>query len=150
LIYYESELLLLFREVEMRALMVTDDVGEQLGLLGRAWDCSASDVLRRVLKEYRRQEDTPETNLFEEQIAVYAIYGGIRTEGLFDPVTGALKITTGILSGRVFSKPSGAAGAVVQAHSPDVNPNRNGWLFWIVSKTGKRLQSVRRKRRAGS
>ena len=35
---------------------------------------------------------------------------------------------------------------IVQQHSPEVNPNRNGWSFWIVSRTGKRLQTIRYER----
>ena len=81
-----------------------------------------------------------------EQEAVHAIYGGTRTDGLYDRVSQSLTITTGPLAGRSFSKPSGAAVALVQVYSPDVNPNRNGWSFWVVSKTGKRLQTIRYER----
>jgi hypothetical protein len=36
--------------------------------------------------------------------------------------------------------------ALVQEYSPDVNLNRNRWSFWVVSKTGKRLQAIRYER----
>ena len=33
--------------------------------------------------------------------------------------------------------------AVVTGLHPEVNPNRNGWSFWTITATGKRLQSIR-------
>jgi hypothetical protein len=113
----------------------------------RAWKTSASDTLRRLLVEFRgAEEPATSTASAPEQVAVHAIYGGTRTDGFYDPATQSLTITTGPLAGRTFSKPSGAAVALVQMHRPDVNPNRNGWSFWVVSKTGKRLQTIRYER----
>jgi negative regulator of replication initiation len=128
----------------MKPIAVTDDVYEQVELLARAWGVSKSDTLRRLLDNFRDSntslaDSSPETTA----VPVHVIYAGVRTDGLYDPVTQSLTITTGQLAGRVFSKPSGAAVALVQALSPGVNPNRNGWSFWILSKTGERLQSIR-------
>ncbi len=131
----------------MKQLEVADDVYEQVTLLARAWTTSASDVLRRLLIEFRGAEDaTASAKPTTDQVGVHAIYGGTRTDGLYDPVTQSLTITTGPLVGRTFSKPSGAAVALVGTQSPDVNPNRNGWSFWVVSNTGKRLQAIRYER----
>jgi hypothetical protein len=131
----------------VKQLEVADDVHEQVTLLARAWKTSASDALRRLLVEFRGAEEVPvSTKSSTEQVAVHAIYGGTRTDGLYDPVTQSLTITTGPLADRTFSKPSGAAVALVQAHRPDVNPNRNGWSFWVVSRTGERLQAIRHER----
>jgi predicted CopG family antitoxin len=131
----------------MKQLQVADDVYEQVTLLARAWTTSVSDVLRRLLIEFRDAEDpSASAKPTTEQISVHAIYGGTRTDGLYDPVTQSLTITSGPLAGRTFSKPSGAAVALVGALSPDVNPSRNGWSFWVVSKTGKRLQAIRYER----
>ena len=131
----------------MKQLEVADDVHEQVTLLARAWDTSASDALRRLLVAFRGADEpvVPAVPAAERQ-AVHAIYGGARTDGLFDRVSHSLTITTGPLAGRTFSKPSGAAVALVQLYSPEVNPNRNGWSFWIVSRTGKRLQTIRSER----
>ena len=128
----------------MRPLSVTEDVYEQVELLARAWGVSESDTIRRLLDTFR-SSGTPAVKPPSEitAVPVHVIYAGVRTDGLYDPVTRSLTITTGQLAGRVFSKPSGAAVALVETLSPDVNPNRNGWSFWTLSKTGQRLQSIR-------
>ena len=131
----------------MKQLEVADDVHEHVTLLARAWNTSASDALRRLLVLFRGpDEPTVSAVPVVEQEAVHAIYAGTRTDGLFDRVSHSLTITTGPLADRTFSKPSGAAVALVQICSPEVNPNRNGWSFWIVSRTGKRLQTIRYER----
>jgi hypothetical protein len=89
------------------------------------------------------QAETAPTN--PGQVAVHAIYAGSRTEGLYDPAVQSLTITTGPLAGKSFNKPSGAAVALVAALRPGVHPNRNGWSFWVDSRTGKRLQAIRYK-----
>lgn len=129
----------------MRQLPVADDVYEQVSLLARAWVTSPSDVLRRLLSEFRGSEDRP-AEPTEERIAVHAIYAGTRTEGSYDPRTQSLTITTGPLASQSFGTPSGAAVALVATLSPDVNPNRNGWSFWVQSANGERLQAIRSRR----
>lgn len=132
---------------DVKQLGVADDVHEQVTLLARAWNTSASDALRRLLAEFRdaSEPSVPVASALEQE-AVHAIYEGMRTNGLYDRVSHSLTITTGPLAGRTFGKPSGAAVALVQVYSPEVNPNRNGWSFWIVSRTGKRLQTIRYER----
>ena|SRR5882762_7027921 len=132
----------------MQQLTVADDVYEQVTLLARAWATSPGDVLRRLLNEFRGGENRP-TESAGERIAVHAIYAGTRTDGSFDPITQSLTITTGTLADRAFGTPSGAAVALVAALSPDVNPNRNGWSFWVQSASGERLQAVRSRRPRG-
>ncbi len=133
----------------MQQLAVTDEVYEQIALLARAWAISANDVIGRLLRDFRdtRAEAAPTQ---PEQVGVHAIYAGTRTEGLYDPAAQSLTITTGPLAGRTFSKPSGAAVALVAALRPDVHPNRNGWSFWVESRTGKRLQAIRYKPAQGT
>jgi len=48
---------------------------------------------------------------------------------VYDPATKAVSIISGTLQGKTYSTPSGAAVAVVSAHNPAINPNRNGWSF---------------------
>lgn len=130
-------------------LAVTDEVYEQITLLARAWAISPNEVIGRLLRDFRetQAETAPPT---PEKVAVHAIYAGTRTEGLYDPAAQSLTITTGPLAGRAFSKPSGAAVALVAALRPDVHPNRNGWSFWVDSRSGKRLQAIRYKPAPGS
>jgi hypothetical protein len=129
----------------VRQLSVADDVYEQVSLLARAWVTSPSDVLRRLLSEFRGSEDRP-AEPTEERIAVHAIYAGTRTEGSYDPRTQSLTITTGPVASQTFGTPSGAAVALVATLSPEVNPNRNGWSFWVQSANGERLQAIRSRR----
>jgi hypothetical protein len=129
----------------MRQLTVADDVYEQVTLLARAWATSPGDVLRRLLIEFRGPEDRP-VEPTAGRIAVHAIYAGARTEGSYDPITQSLTITTGPLADQAFGTPSGAAVALVAASSPEVNPNRNGWSFWVQSANGERLQAIRSRR----
>jgi hypothetical protein len=128
----------------MRDLAVADDVYDQVTLLARAWAVTPDDVLRRLLNEFRGVEDQPP--VAGGQIDVHAVYAGARTDGRYDPVTQSLTITTGPLADRTFSKPSGAAVALVAALSPGVHPNRNGWSFWVQSANGERLQAIRYQR----
>jgi hypothetical protein len=133
----------------MRSISVTDGVYDRIALLGRAWRYSDGEVIRRLLDEFstpdRRTDGTnlPDTPA-DNGVPVHAVYEGTRIEGVFQPGTRQLDITTGVLAGRSFRSPSGAAIAVVQAHNPEVHPNRNGWSFWIVTESGKWLQTIRR------
>lgn len=76
-------------------------------------------------------------------VDIHVDYDGMRIEAEFDPTSRSLLILNGSLEGERYKTPSGAAMAVVRRHRPDVDPHRNGWLFWTVSKTGAALQSVR-------
>src|SRR5258708_3636843 len=106
----------------MKALPVADDVYEQVELLARAWGVSGSDAVRRLLGSFRDgRASAVESSSEPTSVEVHVIYAGVRTDGLYDPMTQSLTITTGQLAGRVFSKPSGAAVALVQALSPGVN-----------------------------
>lgn len=78
-------------------------------------------------------------------LPVYADYGGHRTRGrYFAP--GRVEIIDGPLAGKSYKSPTGAARAVVRQYSPEVNDNRNGWMFWqLEDGSGGRvwLQSIR-------
>jgi hypothetical protein len=133
----------------MQQLTVTDAVYEQVTLLARAWAISVSDVVDRLLSDFRSMDRGP-ASAKAQQVAVHAIYAGVRTEGVYDRATKSLTITTGPLAGKTFSKPSGAAVALVAALRPGVQPNRNGWSFWIETSSGERLQAIRYEKVPGS
>ena len=126
----------------MQQLTVTDAVYEQVTLLARAWTISVSDVVDRLLRDFRSME-AEAAPAKARQVAVHAIYAGVRTEGMYDRASQSLTITTGPLAAKTFSKPSGAAVALVAALRPGVHPNRNGWSFWAESSSGRRLQAIR-------
>jgi hypothetical protein len=75
-------------------------------------------------------------------VEVHAVYEGRRTDAFYDPLSRTVTIPSGPGRGE-YDTPSGAAVAVVHALNPHVNPNRNGWSFWIVTTTGQLLQSIR-------
>lgn len=126
----------------MQQITVSDAAYEQLTLLARAWAISVGDVVDRLLRDFRGTEAATGSSR-AQQVAVHAIYAGVRTEGMYDRVSQSLTITSGSLAGKTFSKPSGAAVALVAALRPGVHPNRNGWSFWVDSSSGKRLQAMR-------
>src|SRR4051812_39621448 len=118
----------------MGDVTISQHVHERIALLALAWGISEGEVVKRLLDDFqesgqRRQEMT------DGRVNVHAVYEGSRTEGVFDPLSGALEITSGPLAGQRFKSPSGAAVAVVQATNPGVNPNRNGWSFWVRTDT---------------
>ncbi|MCA2203997.1 MULTISPECIES: hypothetical protein [unclassified Streptomyces] len=80
----------------------------------------------------------------ERKVDVYADYEGHRTRGSYNRDTKRIDITSGPLAGQSFKTPTGAARAVVAHYKPDVNPNRNGWSFWLLDDgSGGALQSIR-------
>jgi hypothetical protein len=99
--------------------------------------------------DFRSTEAEP-TSAKAHQVGVHAIYAGVRTEGMYDRASQSLTITTGPLAGKTFSKPSGAAVALVSALRPGVHPNRNGWSFWVESSSGERLRAIRYEKVPGS
>jgi hypothetical protein len=78
----------------------------------------------------------------ENGVEIYAIYESRRVNAYYDPSSRTVTIPSGPGRGE-YDTPSGAAVAVVRALNPHVNPNRNGWSFWIVTVTGQLLQSIR-------
>nr|WP_078903259.1 hypothetical protein [Streptomyces toyocaensis] len=80
----------------------------------------------------------------ERKVGVYVDYEGHRTRGNYDRDTKRIDITSGPLAGQSFKTPTGAARAVVTHYKPGVNPNRNGWSFWVLDDgSGGLLQTIR-------
>ncbi|MEU1306839.1 hypothetical protein [Streptomyces shenzhenensis] len=80
----------------------------------------------------------------DRKVGVYVDYEGHRTRGNYDRDTNRIDITSGPLAGQSFKTPTGAARAVVAHYKPDVNPNRNGWSFWVLDDgSGEFLQTIR-------
>jgi hypothetical protein len=106
---------------------------------------SRTDAGRPVVADSRLDDDdlaAPEARPSND-VRIHASYKGELTEALFNLDNATVEILSGALAGRVFDRPSPAARAVVEQHSPDVNAARNGWEFWTVSSTGLPLQSLR-------
>lgn len=108
---------------------------------------SPQEIVRRLVKLHTTSRgpaaDSGPSSAEAQGVPVHIDYEGVRTEGVFDPRTHGLKVTTGRLAEQSWKSPSGAACAVIADLNPKVKPNRNGWSTWIVSETGRLLQSIR-------
>ncbi|WP_017570390.1 hypothetical protein [Nocardiopsis halotolerans] len=148
----------------MPQIKVSHEDHRTLGAIAALFGTDRSGAVRELLEWADSASDGPLAWKAEAgdgaTVAVYAKYKGQRVEGLLDPLSGKLTITSPPWNGRVFTKPSSAAGAVISHLSPERGrnggdretvPSRNGWDFWYVTETGKTIQSVRpggsRKRR---
>jgi hypothetical protein len=121
---------------------IAETTHNQVALLALAWGVSESEAVQRLVEHFQRSS-TPKKNDREGMIDVYALYEGVRIEGLYDPATESVTVTSGPAQGR-HKSPSGAAAAVLRAQNPKVSASRNGWSFWIITETGSRLQTIRR------
>jgi hypothetical protein len=111
--------------------------------LGRSEAATVAELLDRLAGSGQASGENGEETRTE--VPIHAKYEGKRIEALFDPDTGRVTITSGDLAGKACKSPSRAAIEVVTLLNPGVNPNRNGWSFWIVTATDESLQSIRRK-----
>lgn len=131
----------------MPNITVSPANADRLSLLARAWAVTPDSALGRLLDDFMRPPSNTDADgalaAPDRVVAVHAVYNGERIEGQFFPDTSRLEILSGPCNGRTYKTPSGAAIAVVQALNPSVNPNRNGWSFWIVTGSGRTLQSER-------
>jgi len=130
----------------MPEVEVSMSTKQRVALLARAWGVTEGEAVERLIDEFQRGEPADSQAPAPHNVAVHAVYGGARIDGLFDPATGSVAITTGPLAGMTYRSPSGAAIAVVSLHNRSVSPNRNGWDFWLMSETGERLRTLRRGR----
>ncbi|MFJ6214758.1 hypothetical protein ACIQGZ_15705 [Streptomyces sp. NPDC092296] len=122
-------------------IVVSGSTKEQVRLLAAGAGISEGEMVSRLVKSFL---ESAHTGNIEEAagVKVHAVYEGQRADGQYDPATRSLTITSGPAQGW-YKSPSGAAAAVLQAHNPGINPNRNGWSFWTVTTTGKLLQTIR-------
>lgn len=126
----------------MPTLTVSTQTYEQVHLLARAWNIGLDAVVERLLREFQMDpsDDTVVADL--DMVPVYMTYAGTRTEGLFDPASTAVTVLSGEHRGHRFKSPSGAAVQVVRSLNPRIHANRNGWVTWMVTATGKSLKSL--------
>lgn len=148
------------KECAVGSVELDQSTDERLQLLAHAWRMSKADAVSRVLSEWMaigsepgavrqsgdRRHEAAQGATSDGHVDVYLEYDGVRSEGLFDPATEALRIVEGPLAGSFYKSPTGAAVAVVQHVNPSVNPSRNGWSTWRVTETGEFLQSIRGQR----
>ena len=126
---------------------------DRLALLARAWGTTPDGAVTRLIDEFQgggggsAVPATPSPSGGgdggEYAVPIHAVYDGVRIPGRYYPSTGAVEVLAGKHDGKRFRSPSGAAVAVVKSLNRRVNPNRNGWSFWVVDSTGEILESIR-------
>lgn len=109
--------------------------------LARAWHISEDEALLRLLDFWKAASSG--SHRVQDDIGIHAVYRGIRAEGVFHPSTRLIDLVSGPGAGRVGLKPSKAAAAVIAEVNPDLNPTRNGWVFWVVDASGQHIDSLR-------
>lgn len=127
----------------MMSVKLDDKTGQTLQFAANIAGISVAEVVARLVRE----SALPRVELAAEAsglIAIHADYEGFRSNAFFDPQTERVQFVEGPLAGQSFKSPSGAARAVVSHYKPQVDSNRNGWGFWVVSQTGEWLQSIRK------
>ncbi|MFB7085520.1 hypothetical protein [Streptomyces sp. NPDC056296] len=128
---------------------VDEQTHRSIEFAARMGGTTAGEVVARLVRTASVPPSAPAATSKEgveegRKVNVYADYEGRRTRGSFDRDTNRIDITSGPLAGQSFKTPTGAARAVVTYYRPDVNPNRNGWSFWLLGDgSGGPLQNIR-------
>lgn len=140
----------------MKQIDVSDETYDRLRFAAQVFGVSITEVVERMVQPHRAtgaESASPEPPEAAEQaqqaqqVPVHVVYQNTRIQGLFEPDTNLLKITTGDLAGHTYSSPSAAAIAVVEKMNPGrAFPQTNGRTFWVVDSTGKTLRSILGKR----
>lgn len=129
----------------LKHIELTDRDHDRVVLLARAWEISEGEVVRRLLDRFVAMDDDAKENEPFEAVPIHADYEGTHIEAIYHPGSKRVEITNGLLRGRSYKSPSGAAIGVVQALNPNVHPNRNGWSFWFITENRQALQTIRPK-----
>lgn len=127
------------------AIEVDEQTYRSIEFAARMGSSTAGEVIARLVRSASAPVVTSEEGAEgESKVGVYVDYEGHRTRGNYDRDTKRIDITSGPLAGQSFKTPTGAARAVVAYYKPDVNPNRNGWSFWLLADgSGGLLQTIR-------
>jgi hypothetical protein len=128
----------------MPAAQLTDQTARRLALLAAAWELSESETVERLIDRLTERPQPAPARDDAHLVPVHFHYRGRRYEGLYDRRDKSLTVTGGgTLGTRRFRRPSPAAAAAVRDADPSVDPARNGWQSWVVTATGRPLQSIR-------
>lgn len=130
----------------MPAIPLDSGTHRQVKLLARAWRISEGGAIARLVEQFQAgpvDDNSAHTDTNADPVPIHATYEGTRVDAVFDAATERVEILKGPLAGQAFKSPSGAAIAVVRSLNPQVQPNRNGWSFWVVNDTGHILQTLR-------
>lgn len=128
----------------MPTVVLDADTHDRLRLVGAALGMDESATVAELLRRMTASVAAPPLG-DGTRVPIHAVYKSNRIEAEFDPGTESVTVTSGPLAGKAYASPSRAAIEVVRSINPKVQPNRNGWGFWLVTSTGRELQSIRRR-----
>jgi hypothetical protein len=131
----------------MPQVEVDEETYRHLEFAAQIADINVGEVVKRLVALRQMSSVAEPVDAEPTTVPIHADYDGYRTRARFTPGPGRVEIIGGPLAGSVYRTPSEAARAVVSAQRPDVNPQRNGWTFWIESATGAPIQGIRHLRR---
>jgi hypothetical protein len=112
----------------------------------RMFEVSESEIVARAVKDYTRDHETHAAPPRDPwgPVAIYAEYRGQRITGTYLQATKRVVVTSQPLADQSFTSATGAARAVVAALNPErAAAQTNGWRFWRVEETGRRLETLR-------
>lgn len=108
-----------------------------------ASEISVDAAIMKLIDHWKETRSAPEVGEADGEVRIHALYGGQRADGVYHPGTRSIDIISGPGAGSADLKPSPATAEVIKAVNPGVSPNRNGWTFWIISRNGQALQTIR-------
>ncbi|MEV4539283.1 hypothetical protein AB0J82_36470 [Asanoa sp. NPDC049518] len=92
----------------MIVIDAAEPVHREVQLLAAAWALGPVDAVGRLLDFYYAHTTEPTSSVDEVDVAVHAIYGGVRLEGRYGRRTHVLTVTSEPLAGKSFTSPSTA------------------------------------------
>ncbi|MFI6297654.1 hypothetical protein ACIBEJ_39095 [Nonomuraea sp. NPDC050790] len=110
---------------------VSADTKEMVAFAARMANVTEGEIVRRLIADFSAVEDAAPTGTEGDGLSIYADYAGRRTRARFI-APARVEIVDGPLKGESYKSPTGAARAVVRHYNPEVNDNRNGWMFWVI------------------
>jgi hypothetical protein len=130
----------------MATIKVDEETDRYLEFAAKIAGVTKGEVVARLVAASSVSAGPPSEQRVDT-VAIHADYDGHRTNARFVPGPGRIEIADGPLAGKSYKTPSEAARAVVTHFRPEVSPQRNGWIFWVVTATGAPLQSIRHRGR---
>ncbi|MDG4822472.1 hypothetical protein O7635_11485 [Asanoa sp. WMMD1127] len=127
----------------MAQVEIDDETNSYLEFAANLTGQTKGQVVAQLVARSRLTTQPEAVDGSPSTVKIHCDYNGFRTKALFHRGPGRIEIEDGPLKGRAFRSPSEAAREVVRHYNPAVSPHRNGWVFWVVTATGKQLQTIR-------
>ncbi|MFI6910285.1 hypothetical protein ACIBKY_54190 [Nonomuraea sp. NPDC050394] len=119
----------------MALIEVSQDTKDKVAFAARMAGTTEGEIVRRLILDPSAGGHAVSLQTTGDGIPIYADYAGHRTRAQFI-APARVEIVDGPLAGKSYKSPTGAARAVVGHYQPEVNDNRNGWMFWAIENGG--------------